>query len=143
MDERGDLRIDDRTTLPVSELRWTAARAGGPGGQNVNKVASKVELRFDLPATRALDEGQKARLRARCASRLDAEGMLVVTSQRTRDQVRNLADARAKLAALVAAALRPPPPRRPTQPTRASHERRLRDKRARADRKRSRAGADD
>jgi ribosome-associated protein len=88
----------------------------------VNKVSSKVELRFDLPGTRCLDDAVKERLRALAASRLDASGWILVTSQRTRDQPKNLDDARAKLAAPV------PKARKATKPSRGVKERRLRDK---------------
>ena len=66
------LRVDDAVVIPAADLTWSAARAGGPGGQNVNKVSSKVELRFDLPGTRCLDDAVKERLRALAASCLDA-----------------------------------------------------------------------
>ena len=123
------LYIDPRVTLPGGDLSWTAVRSGGPGGQNVNKVASKVELRFDLPGTRALGVEVKARLRTIGAGKLDAEGRVLLTSQRTRDQVKNLADAREKLAELIRRALFVPKPRRPTKPSRGSKERRLEGKR--------------
>ncbi len=123
------LYIDPRVTLPGGDLSWTAVRSGGPGGQNVNKVASKVELRFDLPGTRALGVEVKARLRTIAAGKLDAEGRVLLTSQRTRDQVKNLADAREKLAELIRRALFVPKPRRPTKPSRGSKERRLEGKR--------------
>lgn len=122
------LRVDDQVVIPAADLSWAAARSGGPGGQNVNKVSSKVELRFDLPGTRALSDEVKARLRVGAASRLDAEGWILVTSQRTRDQPKNLDDARAKLAALIARALLVPKARRATKPSRGVRERRLRDK---------------
>ena len=131
------LYIDPRVTIPGGELTWTAVRSGGPGGQNVNKVASKVELRFDLPGTRALAPDVKARLRNLAASKLDALGRVLLTSQRTRDQVKNLADAREKLAELIRRALFVPKARRPTKPSRGSKERRLEGKRHDA---RTRAG---
>jgi ribosome-associated protein len=124
--------------VPPEDLSWTAVRASGPGGQNVNKVSSKVVLRFDLAATRALDGAAKARLRAIAHGRLDADGAIVVTSQRTRDQRLNLEDARSKLAELVARALVVEAPRRPTKPTRASKRRRVDDKRRHGEKKRGR-----
>jgi ribosome-associated protein len=113
-------------------LSFRAVRASGPGGQNVNKVSSKVELRVDLALISGLDEGARARLASLCATSLDAEGRLIVVSQVTRDQRRNLEDARDKVRALVERALVRPRPRRPTRPTRGSVERRLSDKRRRA-----------
>ncbi len=129
------LRITSELVIPPGELSWSAARSSGPGGQNVNKVASKVELRFDLRGSRALGPDVKSRLRALARNRLDAEGRLRIVSQRTRDQIRNLEDARAKLVALVRAALEPPSPRRPTRPTRSSQRRRVENKQHQARKK--------
>ncbi|MBL8602951.1 MAG: aminoacyl-tRNA hydrolase [Myxococcales bacterium] len=122
------LVIDASVTLPAEDLEWLAVRASGPGGQNVNKVSSKVELRFDLANTRALSEAVKARLRTHAAGRIDREGKLVIASQKTRDQPRNLEDARERLRALVAMALIEPTERKATRPSRAQKARRLRDK---------------
>src|SRR5438105_8186289 len=113
------LLVSSRVVIPARDLAWTATRSSGPGGQNVNKVSSRVELRFDLAHTTALDETTKARLRALAAHHLDSEGRLLVKSQLTRDQARNLEDAREKLRALVASALVTPKRRRPTKPSRS------------------------
>jgi ribosome-associated protein len=131
--------------IPASELAFHAVRSSGPGGQNVNKVASKVELRFDLPGSSVLGPEVKARLRALAGKRVDAEGRVLLVSQRTRDQARNRQDVLDRLAALIRAALTPPRPRKATRPTRASKTRRVEAKRFRSSKKRLRArvGADD
>lgn len=133
-----DLVVSPAVVIPDAELAWTAARSSGPGGQNVNKVASKVELRFDFAASGALSAPVKARLRALATSRLDAEGRILVTSQLTRDQSRNLEDARQKLAELIRAALVVPKRRRKTQPSRAAKQRRLNEKKRQSEKKQSR-----
>jgi ribosome-associated protein len=129
------LVIDGSLVIPGAELSWTAVRASGPGGQNVNKVASKVELRYDLTRSRALAEDVKVRLRALAGSRVDAAGQLLLVSQLTRDQSRNLEDARAKLADLVQRALRPPRKRKATRPSLGSKRRRLEHKRRQGEKK--------
>jgi len=113
-------------------------RSSGPGGQNVNKVASKVELRVRLDSVSGLTAPARARLEAFAAGRLDADGRLLVTSQRTRDQFRNLEDARDKVKKLVERSLKAPRPRRLTQPGRGAIERRLKAKRVRSGKKRVR-----
>jgi ribosome-associated protein len=106
------------------EVEWSAVRSQGPGGQNVNKVASAVQLRFDVRAS-SLPEDVKQRLLARADQRLSADGVIVIKAQTQRSQPLNRADALARLQQLVDAAARPPKARRPTQPTRASQRRRL------------------
>ncbi len=125
--------------VPDEALSWKAVRASGPGGQNVNKVASKVELRVDPAAIRGLDESARARLQGLIARRLDADGRWLVTSQRTRDQLRNLLDAREKVRILVERALTPPLPRRRTRPTITAQRRRVAEKQRRAEVKRIRS----
>lgn len=132
------LVVDARVTIPGEDLTWTATRSGGPGGQNVNKVSSRVELRFDLEGTQALDERTKDRLRNLARGYLDAAGRILLKSELTRDQHRNLEDARAKLQALVAQALVVPKRRRPTRPSRGATARRLDEKRRQGDKKRAR-----
>jgi len=137
-----DIRIDDRRVIPAAEVRVSFARSGGPGGQNVNKVSSKVELRWTPATTTALAAAERAWLLERLARRLTAEGELLVTSTLTRDQGRNRDDAAEKLAAIVRAALHRPKARRPTRPTRASKERRLAAKKQRSRVKSVRRGDD-
>lgn len=132
------LFIDPRVTLPGDDLAWTATRSSGPGGQNVNKVSSRVELRFDLPGTEALEVAVKERLAVLARGYLDAEGRILLKSDRTRDQPRNLEDAREKLRELILRALVVPRPRRATKPSRSSKRRRVDDKRRQGDKKRDR-----
>jgi ribosome-associated protein len=133
------LTITSSLLIPADELSWTAVRSSGPGGQNVNKVATKVELRFDFEASAVLGPSVKARLLRNVEGRLDAEGRLLITSDETRSQSRNLELARARLAEFVRAALVAPKRRKKTRPSRASKERRLEQKRQTAAKKRDRS----
>jgi ribosome-associated protein len=132
------LRIDDGLSIPLEEFQWDVARSGGPGGQNVNKVNSKVQLRWNPGRSPSLPEPVRARLLAQVAHRLTSDGELLVTSQATRDQGRNLEDCLAKIRALVLKAVHPPKVRKPTKPTRASVLRRAESKLRRAETKRGR-----
>ena len=129
------LVVDARVSIPAADLTWKAVRASGPGGQNVNQVATKVDLRFDLPGTTALSPPVKQRLRALAASRLDRQGRIRIVSQQARTQAGNLEQCRALLADLIRAALVRPKSRRPTRPTRGSRARRLEAKRQRSETK--------
>ena len=137
------LHIQEELTLPADELSFRAVRASGPGGQNVNKVSSKVELRVDLERIEGLTPGARARLERATALRRDAGGLWLVMSQLTRDQGRNLEDAREKVRTVVAQALIAPRPRRPTRASAASRERRLKGKHVKAAVKRQRGRARD
>ena len=123
--------VTDMVRVPPAALSVRAVRASGPGGQNVNKVATKIDLRVDLGGIEGLTEAARARLQLLAANRLDAEGRLVVTSQVTRNQARNLEDARARVADLIRSALIAPRRRRPTRPTMGARRRRLDDKKQR------------
>jgi len=131
-----------RAEVPRRGMSWRAVRSSGPGGQNVNKVASRVELRVDLDAIFGLTPAARERLESLTAQRRDKDGRLLVTSQKTRDQGRNLEDARDKVRRLLERALVVPRRRRPTRPSAAAVERRIRQKRQRSSLKRNRrAGA--
>jgi ribosome-associated protein len=118
--------------IPNEELQWSFVRAGGPGGQNVNKVASKAVLRWNVLASPSVTAEVKERLRAQQPGRMTNEGELIITSQRFRDQERNRIDCLEKLGYAIGRASVRPKPRRPTRPTRGSREARLQDKRRRA-----------
>ena len=132
------IRIDDHVFLDDSELEESFVRASGPGGQNVNKLATAVQLRFDLRRSHSLSEAVKERLARLAGRRLSGDGILVITAQRYRTQERNRQDARDRLVLLIRRALAPPTPRRPTRPTAASRRERLEAKARRAAVKRSR-----
>lgn len=127
--------VTDRLAIPEEEITWTFARSGGPGGQNVNKVASKAILRWDLAANTSLPDDVRARLRAAQRGRITVEGHLLIQGQRFRDQGANVDDCRERLRQMVLDALQPPKPRRPTKPSRASKQRRLTAKRQQSQRK--------
>lgn len=127
------LFVTDRISIPDEELSFEYARSGGPGGQNVNKVASKAVLRWTPSTSAALPPAVRARLLQKIASKLTTEGELLITSQKTRDQGRNVEDCLDKLREIVLAASVPPKVRRETKPTRASQERRVETKSRRSE----------
>ncbi len=133
------LEVAPGVVIPAEELRESFARSGGPGGQHANTSATKVVLRFDVAGSDALSETQRARVRERLGPRLTAEGELILAASEHRSQTRNREAVRARLAALLAEGLAPPPPpRRPSRPSRRARQRRLEDKRARGQTKRLR-----
>jgi ribosome-associated protein len=137
-----DLVVTPRLTIPAGELSMAFARSGGPGGQNVNKVSSKVELRWNPATSTALTHDDRALLLERLRSRLTTDGTLIVTSSLTRDQLKNRDDAQSKLILIVRSALHRDKPRRETKPTRSSKRRRVADKRHRGEIKRNRRSDD-
>jgi len=138
-----DLVVNQHLTIPARDLSWSASRSSGPGGQNVNKVSTKVTLRFDLHGTETLTRTQKVRLRKLAGKRIDARGAIVLTAQAERSQRQNLQRARDSLRILINKALVPPKRRVATKPTGASRRRRLDDKRHRGERKRARGRVSD
>ncbi|HUS30910.1 MAG TPA: alternative ribosome rescue aminoacyl-tRNA hydrolase ArfB [Kofleriaceae bacterium] len=137
-----DIVVTPRLTIPAGELGIAFARSGGPGGQNVNKVASKVELRWNPTTSTAVADADRSYLVSRLANKLTTEGDLIVTSTLTRDQIKNRNDAMSKLALIVRAALDRPKKRFATKPTRSSKRRRVEGKRHRAEIKKNRRADD-
>ena len=133
-----DLVVTPRLTIPAGELEISFARSGGPGGQNVNKVSSKVDLRWNPTTSAALREDDRAWVLQKLRRRLTNEGTLIVTSTATRDQIANRDDAMSKLVLIVAAALDRPKPRKATKPSRGAKRRRVADKRHNAEKKANR-----
>jgi ribosome-associated protein len=134
------LEIAPGILVDESELRFEFVRATGPGGQNVNKLATAVQLRWDVAATAALPEAAKLRLRRLAGRRMTAEGALVIEARRHRTQEQNRQDALERLKTLVERALQPPKPRRATRPSAAARQKRLEAKKKRGEIKRLRRG---
>lgn len=137
------LRLNGRIAVPLREVELTYVRSGGPGGQNVNKVASKAVLRFNLRESPSIPAAAKTRAEHKLASRLTRDGEIVLSSGVYRDQSRNREAVLERLRQLLAAAVTRPRPRRPTAPSAAARERRLQEKKARGRLKRERGRLDD
>jgi ribosome-associated protein len=132
------LRVNSNIAIPRGELHFSFVRSSGPGGQNVNKVASKAVLHWNVVRSAALSDEIRQRLVAKERRRINDRGELVLTSQRYRDQPRNIQDCLTKLAALITAAAKRPRVRKKTKATRASREARLSDKKAHSQKKQRR-----
>jgi ribosome-associated protein len=124
--------VNSRISIPRSELRMTFARSGGPGGQNVNKVNSKVTIHWPVATSPSLPDDVRQRFLARFANRITNDGELVLTSQETRDQPTNIEDCLSKLREMVLSVASAPKKRRPTKPTKGSQRRRLESKKGRS-----------
>ncbi|MBC8044097.1 MAG: aminoacyl-tRNA hydrolase [Rhizobacter sp.] len=138
-----DIIITPRLTIPLSELAFQFSRSGGKGGQNVNKLETKVELFFDVARSPALDEASRARLFAKLATRLDSGGTLRLMSQTYRSQLQNKSDVTDRFKLLLQQALIVEKPRTATKPTRSAKEKRLTSKRQQSVRKAARRTATD
>lgn len=132
------LTVTPDLVLDENELEETFVRAAGPGGQNVNKVATAVQLRFDVRHSPSLPEAIRQRLTQWLANRLTTDGVLIIEAKRFRTQEQNRREARDRLVSLLRQAVRPPKPRRATQPTRAARQKRIEQKRQRSQVKRLR-----
>jgi len=132
------IEINPSVSIPESELRFRASRSSGPGGQNVNKVNSRITIEFDLDGSPSLSDEQKAKIREKLAARISTEGILQVSSQKFRTQRGNRDEAIAQFARLLRAALHEKPRRKKTKVSKAAKQRRLDDKKARAQLKRDR-----
>jgi ribosome-associated protein len=138
MSDRPFLNVTASLAIPRAELQYRATRAGGPGGQHVNTSSTRVELLWDVSNSQVVSEEERARIREKLASRLDADGMVRVVASDRRSQQQNRQAADERLITLVRHALHVPKKRRPTKPPRAAKEKRLSDKRRRSERKRDR-----
>lgn len=132
------LKINDKLSIPDEELQFRFTRSSGPGGQNVNKVNSKAILDWDIDQSPAVPDAVKRRFRARFGNRLTNEGTVQISSDRFRDQPRNVQDCLEKLRSMVLEVATPPKPRRPTKPSKKAKEQRLKEKKIHSEKKRRR-----
>lgn len=136
--EHALLRVNDDLAIPLAEIRYRATRSGGPGGQHVNTSSTRIELEFDVGASAALTDAQRARIQDRLANRIDGDGVLRLASSSSRSQHQNREDATERLARLIADALKERKVRRRTKMPRAAREARLKEKKRRAETKKAR-----
>ncbi len=134
--------VNSRISIPRSEFELTFSRSSGPGGQNVNKVNTKATLQWDATRTSSLPPAVHARFLGKFANRLTKDGRLVLSSQRYRDQARNISDCFERLQAMIVSIIEPPKRRKPTRPTRGSKERRLKAKKQQGEKKQGRRATD-
>ena len=132
------MQVSPDIHVPDTEFEFRFILASGPGGQNVNKVATAVQLRFDVAGSPSLPEPVRARLIELAGSRMTKDGVLLISAKRHRTQERNRQDAQERLLALLRRAARPPKPRRKTRPSKAAREKRMQAKRLQSDKKRAR-----
>src|SRR6185503_173215 len=138
-----DLRVVGHIAIPVDEIEIRASRSGGPGGQHVNTSSTKIEVRWNIDATRALSDDEKTRVRAKLGERIDAAGTVRVVSSESRSQTRNREIATARLVEIIRAALAVPKKRKATRAPRAAKEKRLREKKQRSEKLKRRRELDD
>lgn len=141
--EHALLRVNDDLAIPLAQIRYRAVRSGGPGGQHVNTSSTKVELEFDIAASPSVTDAQRARIMERLANRIDGDGVLRLSSSGSRSQHQNRQDVTARLARLIADALKERKPRRRTKVPRAAREARLKEKKKRSQTKKERGRPSD
>jgi len=136
------LQVNSKISIPLREIKFSFSRSSGPGGQNVNKVNSRVQLRWNVVASPHLPDSVKMRFTKKFNRRITSEGEIVIASQRFRDQGRNVADSLNKLREMILSVATPPKPRKPTQVSRRAKQRRLNDKKKLSQKKQNRRGLD-